>query len=138
MMKAIVALLLAVVAPAASLSVASRRNFVKAAVAVAPVVAAQAAFADVDYSGLPYLGGSDKIDVNNANIRVYVKLPGMYPSVAGKITSHGPYKSVADLYNIKGMTQIEKDTIKKYESRLLTLEPSAMYVIDRTNNGLYR
>ncbi|CAM9630705.1 unnamed protein product [Phaeothamnion confervicola] len=28
----------------------------------------------------------------------------MYPSAAGKIVSGGPYKDVADLYNIKGLT----------------------------------
>ena len=42
------------------------------------------------------------------------------------------------LYSIKGMSDKEKAAIKKYESRLITLEPSAMYVIDRLNNGLYR
>lgn len=58
----------------------------------------------IDRSGVGYLGGSDKIDVNNANVRVYAKFPGMYPSAAGKIVSHGPYKSVGDLYNIPGLT----------------------------------
>jgi len=28
----------------------------------------------------------------------------MYPSAAGKIVSHGPYKSVGDLYNIPGLS----------------------------------
>lgn len=54
--------------------------------------------------GVGYLGGSDKIDVNNANVRVYARFPGMYPSAAGKIVSHGPYKSVGDLYNIPGLS----------------------------------
>jgi hypothetical protein len=54
--------------------------------------------------GVGYLGGSDKIDLNNANVRVYARFPGMYPSAAGKIVSHGPYKSVSDLYNIPGLT----------------------------------
>ena len=44
------------------------------------------------------------MDVNNANVRVYARFPGMYPSAAGKIVSHGPYKSVGDLYNIPGLT----------------------------------
>ena len=85
-----------------------------------------------------YLGGSSKIDINNANVRVYVKLPGMYPGAAGKIASNGPYKSVSEVYSIKGMSEKEKAAIKKIESRLITLEPSPMYVIDRLNNGLYR
>jgi len=65
-------------------------------------------------------------------------MPGMYPAVAGKIVSHGPYKSVSDVYNIPGMTQAEKDVFKKYESRMTAKEPAAEYVIDRINNGLYR
>merc|ERR1712205_226058 len=81
-------------------------------------------------------GGSEKIDVNNANVRVYAKLPGMYPGAAGKIVTHGPYKSVSEIYAF--MNEKEKAATKKYESRLITLEPSAMYVIDRVNNGLYR
>jgi len=136
-MKLLIALL---VAGVASFGIPSRRAFlskIAPATIAAPLVPA-IANADVDYAGLPYLGGSEKIDINNANIRVYAKLPGMYPGAAGKITSNGPYKSVSDVYNIKGLSDKEKAVIKKYESRLLALEPSAMYVIDRINNGLYR
>merc|ERR1719199_1735336 len=122
---------------------ASRREFmVKAAgFAAAAVAAAPAADALVDYPGLPYLGGGDKIDLNNANIRSYLRLPGMYPSIAGKITSQKyPFKSVGDVYNIKSLTDPEKAILKKYEGqgKFLVLEPAAEYVIDRTNNGLYR
>ena len=65
-------------------------------------------------------------------------MPGLYPNVAGKIASNGPYKSVGDLYSIPGLSGAEKDLIKKYESRFTALAPSADYVIDRINNGLYR
>ena len=51
-----------------------------------------------------YLGGSDKVDLNNANVRVYARFPGMYPTVAGKIVSHGPYKAVGDVYSIPGLS----------------------------------
>jgi len=76
--------------------------------------------------------------VNNANVRAYLKMPGMYPAVAGKIVSNGPYSSVGDIYNIAGLTSREKDVMKKYESKFVALKPSADYVIDRINNGLYR
>jgi len=85
-------------------------------------------------AGVGFLGGGDKIDVNNANVRVYVRFPGMYPTVAGKIVSHGPYKSVADLYSISGLTEAEKAMLKKYESKFVTLEPAPEYQIDRINN----
>lgn len=63
-------------------------------------------------TGVGYLGGSEKVDVNNANVRVYAKFPGMYPTVAGKIVSHGPYKSVGDLYSISGLTGKSVSTIE--------------------------
>ena len=114
----------------------TRRGFLGKVAAAGSAAVAAPALADTDYAGLPYLGGSTKIDINNANVRVYAKLPGMYPGAAGKIASNGPYKSVSEIYAF--MNEKEKAATKKYESRLITLEPSAMYVIDRLNNGLYR
>ena len=129
--------LVALLFAGASALAPSRRAFLsKVAGAATGAAVAAPAFADTDYAGLPYLGGSEKIDINNANVRVYAKLPGMYPGAAGKIVTHGPYKSVSDIYAF--MNEKEKAATKKYESRLSTLEPSAMYVIDRVNNGLYR
>lgn len=118
---------------------AERREFMSQAAAVAGLAAfAPAANAIRDYDAVGLLGGGQIVDVNNANIRVYLKMPGLYPAVAGKIASNGPYKSVSDLYSITGLTGPEKDMIKKYESRFAVTPPSADYVIDRINNGLYR
>ncbi len=63
-------------------------------------------------------------------------MPGMYPTVAGKIVSNGPYASVKDIYQIKGLTSAEADVLKKYEDRFVAKTPSPDYVIDRINNGL--
>jgi photosystem II PsbU protein len=115
-----------------------RREFLSAAASAAGMAAfVPAANAVRDYENVKYLGGSNIVDINNANVRVYLKMPGMYPTVAGKIASHGPYKTVSDVYNIPGLTGPEKDMIKKYESRFTAQTPSADYVIDRINNGLY-
>ena len=95
------------------------------------------ASAKVDYADVAYLGGGSMVDLNNANVRAYLRMPGMYPSAAGKIVTHGPYKSVGDVYNIPGLTQAEKDVIKNYENRFTVKDPAAEYVIDRINNGLY-
>mmetsp|Transcript_19683 Transcript_19683/g.42794 ORF Transcript_19683/g.42794 Transcript_19683/m.42794 type:complete len:153 (-) Transcript_19683:257-715(-) len=121
---------------------ADRREFVSSA-AAALGVAGLAAFApeahaNRDYAAVGLLGGGNVVDVNNANVRVYLKMPGLYPAVAGKIASNGPYKTVGDLYQIPGLSGAEKDLIKKYESRFAVTPPSADYVIDRINNGLYR
>ena len=60
----------------------SRRDLM--GLAGAAIVAAPAlANAEVEYPNVPFLGGSDQVDVNNANIRVYTRFPGMYPTVAG-------------------------------------------------------
>jgi photosystem II PsbU protein len=115
-----------------------RRDFFSAATAAALALAAAPlpALADREYANLPYLGGSSIVDINNANVRVYLKMPGLYPTVAGKIVSNGPYASVNDIYNIPGLTGKEKDLLKKYENRFTAQKPSADYVIDKFNNGL--
>jgi len=99
----------------------------------------QQAKAEIDYEGIKYLGGAEKIDLNNANVRAYLKVPGMYPTLAGKVVSApSPFKSVSDVYSLPGLTNAEKDILKKNEGRFVTLDPKPEYVIDRINNGLYR
>ena len=115
---------------------AERREFLSAAAAAVAFASPLAANAIRDYDNVGYLGGSEVVDINNANVRVYLKMPGLYPTVAGKIASNGPYKSVSEIYSIPGLTGAEKDLMKKYESRFTTLPPAADFVIDRINNGL--
>mmetsp|Transcript_13157 Transcript_13157/g.29657 ORF Transcript_13157/g.29657 Transcript_13157/m.29657 type:complete len:226 (+) Transcript_13157:74-751(+) len=109
-----------------------------AAAAAAVVGISSAANAMVDYSGLAYLGGSDKVDINNANVQAYRQFPGLYPTIAGLIGSHGPYKSVQDVYNVPGMTEPMKSVLKQYEGNLVCFPADPAYFIDRVNNGLYR
>lgn len=97
-----------------------------------------AAKAEVDYDGIKYLGGGDKIDLNNANVRAYLKCQGMYPGAAGKVVSNAPYKAVSDIYAIPGASNAEKDAMKKCESRFVVLDSKPEYAIDLFNNGLYR
>jgi len=117
---------------------AERREFLSAAAAALVAATPLTANAIRDYENIAYLGGGEVVDVNNANVRVYLKMPGLYPNVAAKIVSHGPYNSVGDLYSIPGLTGKEKDLIKKYENRFTAQKPAADYVIDRVNNGLYK
>ena len=97
-----------------------------------------AARAEIDYEGIKYLGGGDKIDINNANIRAYLKLPGLYPSIASKIVANGPFKSPADVANIPSLTAAEKEVLKKYSDKFVALDVKPEYEIDKINNGLYR
>eukprot|EP00929_Paragymnodinium_shiwhaense_P079505 TRINITY_DN413_c0_g1_i5.p2 TRINITY_DN413_c0_g1~~TRINITY_DN413_c0_g1_i5.p2 ORF type:complete len:192 (+),score=54.67 TRINITY_DN413_c0_g1_i5:86-661(+) len=116
-----------------------RQNQAAATAAAATVVAAPlAASALVDYEGIEFLGGSDRVDINNAPVQAYRQYPGFYPTAAGKIASNGPYKSVADIYNIAGVTDATKAIFKKYEDKLVCLPVSPAYFLDRINNGMYK
>jgi photosystem II PsbU protein len=118
---------------------AERRAFLSSAASAAFIAATPfVANAVRDYENIAYLGGSEIVDINNANVRVYLKMPGMYPTVAGKVAANGPYASVSDVFNIPGLTGAEKEILKKYESRFVAKKPEADYVIDKFNNGLYK
>ena len=115
-----------------------KQQLASTAAAAAVAVVPGAAQAMVDYEGVQYLGGTDKVDINNANIQAYRQFPGMFPTIAGLIGTHGPYKQVSDIYNIPGMEDKLKNIAKKYEGNLVCLPASPAYFIDRINNGLYR
>merc|ERR1711933_705314 len=102
------------------------------------VLAPTAANAIVDYDAIKYLGGSDKVDINNANVQAYRQFRGMYPTAAGFIATHGPYKQVSDVFNIPGLPENVKAVMAKYESNFVVLPANEAYFIDRINNGMYR
>jgi len=108
-----------------------------AAVTVA-VAAPMAANAMIDYEGVPYQGGTDIVDINNANVQAYRQFRGMFPTAAGFIATHGPYKEVADLYKIPQLPEECKAIIKKYEKQFIVLPYNEAYGLDRINNGMYR
>merc|ERR1719253_1964010 len=116
----------------------NRRDLISKVAGTAALFTAAAANAEIDYAGVGYLGGSSTIDVNNANIRVYQKLPGMYPNAAAKLIKNVPYKSKEEMFSKAKFTAAESAAVKKYESRFIFLEPRPEYVIDNINNGLYR
>lgn len=99
-----------------------------AAAALAAVAGSLPALAETEYANVPFLGGSDIIDINNANVRAYAKYPGMYPTVAGLIATNGPFETVSDLYKIPGLTDLQIATLKKYEDKLVALTPTPEYV----------
>jgi len=115
-----------------------RQQLASMAAAAALTVAPAAAPAIVDYDSVKYLGGSDQVDLNNANVQAYRQFPGMYPTAAGQIATHGPYKQVSDIYNIPGLDDKLKDIMKKYEKNFVALPVNEAYFIDRINNGMYR
>ncbi len=66
---------------------------------------------------------TDKIDINNSPVADYMQLPGLYPSIGGKIANGGPYGSVKDVYKLKALSSDDIKQIKKYES-FLTATPA--------------
>jgi len=74
-----------------------------------------------------------KVDLNNAFVDEYMQFPGMYPRVAGKIASNGPYDSVKDMYKIEGLTDRDKSVMKKYESAFTVNEPGPRTFNERIN-----
>ena len=61
----------------------------------------------------------NKLDVNNSPVGDYMKYPGLYPAIGGKIANNGPYKSVEDALNLKILTSAEKAKLKEYKSQLV-------------------
>merc|ERR1719230_1624898 len=116
----------------------ARREVLSKVLGASALFTAAAANAEIDYAGVGFLGGAKTIDVNNANVRVYQKLPGVYPNAAGKIVSKAPYKSKEDMYTKAGFSTPEAEAVKKYDANFIYLEPRPEYIIDNINNGLYR
>jgi photosystem II PsbU protein len=117
----------------------SRRNF--AGLAGAAIIAAPTlANADVEYPNVPFLGGSDTVDVNNANIRVYTRFPGMYPAIAKILVKNAPYSSTEEIESKLSdkLTPEMKAIYAKYKKQLVALKPAPEYQEDIINNGLYR
>lgn len=117
----------------------SRRALLSGAAAAALAAALpNGALAEREYPNVGFLGGSETIDVNNANVRAYAKFRGFYPTLAGLIVSNGPYKSVDELYNLPGLTDAQKTALDNYKDNLIALDPTPEYELDKINNGLYR
>mmetsp|Transcript_35738 Transcript_35738/g.86483 ORF Transcript_35738/g.86483 Transcript_35738/m.86483 type:complete len:154 (+) Transcript_35738:136-597(+) len=70
-----------------------------------------------DYAFEPQQQATDgKFDLNSAFVGEYKVLRGMFPTAAGKIASHGPYKKVKDIYKIPGLTDHDIAMFKQYEN----------------------
>lgn len=68
-----------------------------------------------------------KFDLNSAFVGDYKVLRGMFPSAAGKIASHGPYKKVRDIYKIPGLTDHDLAMFKMYEKEFTVNAPGRSF-----------
>merc|ERR1711966_450011 len=111
----------------------SRRDILSGLAGAAVVAAPAIANAETEYPNVPYLGGSDTVDVNNANIRVYTKFPGI-------IVKNSPYTSTENIFEkVEPKLSPEQQAIfAKYKKNLVALKAAPEYQEDIWNNGLYR
>lgn len=59
-----------------------------------------------------------QLDVNNSPVADYMKYPGLYPTIGGKIANGGPYQKVSDVFQLQTLTQAEKAKLKEYQGQL--------------------
>ena len=86
------------------------------------------------------LEAGNKIDLNNAPVRAFISLRGMYPTLAAKIVNNSPYESVDDIFNLPDLSDRQKETLSKYLDQFTVTPPSTAlnYGFDRINNGIYK
>ena len=75
---------------------------------------------------------SRQLDVNSATVTEYKQLKGLYPAVAGKVASHGPYASISDVYKLADFSPAEAKLFKQHQGDFTVLPPGRMF-IERIN-----
>jgi competence protein ComEA len=60
----------------------------------------------------PAQGKKNQVDVNSADVKTLETLPGIGPVLAQRIVEGRPYKTLADLGKVKGLSQAKLDAIK--------------------------
>ncbi len=80
-----------------------------------------------------------KLDLNNANVRAFIKYPGLYPTLARKVVENAPYQKVEDVFNIPGLSERQKEALKSNIGNFTVTPPEKALVegFDRLNNGIY-
>lgn len=81
-----------------------------------------------------------KVDLNNSNIRTFRQYPGLYPNLARLIVNNAPYKDVQDVLAIPGLTDQQREVLRKNLNHFTVteVEPALVEGGDRYNPGLYR
>jgi photosystem II PsbU protein len=81
-----------------------------------------------------------KLDLNNTNVRSFRVLPGMYPTLAGKIVKNAPYSKIEDVLAIPGLTDQQKEILQANFDNFTVTDVAKELVEgdDRINNGIYR
>lgn len=66
----------------------------------------------------------EKIDLNNANVIAFKDCPGYYPTLAKKIINNGPYETVEEVLNIRGLNVNQKKLLEDKLDFFTVSEPN--------------
>ncbi|OKH13402.1 photosystem II complex extrinsic protein PsbU [[Limnothrix rosea] IAM M-220] len=80
-----------------------------------------------------------KLDLNNANVRLFRELRGFYPTLAQLIVKYGPYENVEDVLEIPGLSERQIAKLEANLDRFTVTPPSDLFIDgqERLNNGNY-
>lgn len=80
-----------------------------------------------------------KIDLNNANVRLFRDVRGFYPTLAKYIVKYSPYEKVEDVLDIPGLSERQLGKLEKNLDRFTVTPPSDVFLEgqERLNNGNY-
>lgn len=82
---------------------------------------------------------TNKIDINNSDIRNFRELRGFYPKLGSLIIQNAPYEEVEDIFNIPGLSEKQKDRLEANLDKFIAT-PSIDIRIEgdeRYNPGVY-
>ncbi len=81
----------------------------------------------------------DKIDLNNTNLRAFMKYRGFYPVLGRKIIKYAPYQQVEDVLDIPGLSDGQKERLQANLENFTVTAVADVYTQggDRYNNGAY-
>lgn len=103
-----------------------------------PFAAAEGSLRNVADDKLGELSG--KIDLNNTNVRAFLRYPGLYPTLARKIVKNAPFETIDDVLDMPDLTERQKEVLKENFDNFTVTPPVDALVegSDRFNNGIYR
>ncbi len=81
-----------------------------------------------------------KVDLNNSNIRAFIPLRGMYPTLGGMIVRYSPFESVDEIFAMPGLSERQKEVLESHRDEFVVTAPEAAFTegADRFNNGVYK
>jgi photosystem II PsbU protein len=80
-----------------------------------------------------------KLDLNNTNVRSFMRYPGLYPTLARILVKNSPYESIDEVLEISGLTARQREILEANLDKFTVTEPNSALVEgdDRINNGIY-